>query len=231
MLKLIIILIFLVASVWLGIAMIQHPGYVLIVYQPWMMQVPLWFAVLSVIVFLSLFFILIVSIDRMQFWWFKIKNWWHIRQEHKSYSKTQHGLTLLIEGRWKKSEKLLLAGTHQSFEPLMNYLAAAQAAQEQGAIERRDEYIQKAYQMAPEAELAIGITQAELELKRHELAQAEATLTRLREKSPRHPRVLALLEKVYVRLGAWKELHALLPSMRKAKLITADELMHFEKKC
>lgn len=229
MLRLIILLIFLVASVWLGLAIMQHPGYLLIVYQPWMMQMPLWFAILAFLVFLSVFYLLVISIDRLQFWWFRIKNWLRIRREHKSYSKTQHGLALLIEGRWAKAEKLLLAGVNQSVEPLMNYLGAAKAAQEQGAYDRRDSYIQKAYQVAPDAQLAIGLTQANLELKHDQLEQASATLNHLRQISPRHPRVLKLLERVYVRLAEWKELYALLPSMRKAKLLNLEQAAQFEK--
>lgn len=229
MLRLIIVLIFLVASVWLGLAIIQHPGYLLVAYQPWMLQMPLWFAVLALLVFLSIFYIFVISIDRIQFWWFRIKNWLRIRREHKSYSKTQHGLALLIEGRWVKAEKLLLAGVNQSVEPLMNYLGAAKAAQEQGAYDRRDHYIQKAYQAAPDAQLAIGLTQADLELRHDQLEQAAATLNQLRQKSPRHPRVLTLLERVYARLGEWKALYALLPSMRKAKMLNAEQMAQFEK--
>ena len=94
-----------------------------------------------------------------------MKNWFRFRREHQLYSKTQLGLAALIEGRWKKAERLLLAGANKTIEPLINYLAAAKAAQEQGAHDRRDLYIHKAYQLVPHAELAIGLMQAELEFK------------------------------------------------------------------
>ena len=41
---LIIFLVLLVASVWLGMEVGRHPGYLLVVYQPWMVQMPIWFA-------------------------------------------------------------------------------------------------------------------------------------------------------------------------------------------
>ena len=133
----------------------------------------------------------------------------------QSYSKTQHGLALLIEERWSKAERLLLKGVDQSVEPLMNYLGAAKAAHEQGAFERRDKHIKKAYQVAPQADLAIGITQAELQIAQDQLESAMATLTRLRQLAPRHPRVLKMLEKVYVRFAEWKNLHNLyLPDLQ-----------------
>lgn len=227
--RLIIFLIILIASVCLGLLTIRHPGYMLIVYQPWMIQMPLWFALVSFLVFIGLFYFVIDSADRIGFLWFRMKNWLHIRREHQSYSKTQQGLAALIEGRNKKAERLLLAGVNQSFDPLINYLSAARAAQAQSAFDRRDRYIQKAYEIAPKANLAIGLTQAELELDQHQLEQAMATLTHLYQQSPRHPRVLQLLEKIYVKLGDWKNLQSLLPNMRKAKILTPEEYELFEK--
>lgn len=227
--RLILFLILLVASVWAGILLARHPGFLFIAYQPWMVQMPLWFAVLALFIVFALFYFCIHFVDLFHFWWFRFKNWLRFRREHKSYSKTQHGLSLLIEGRWKKAERLLLAGVNQTLEPLMNYLGAAKAAQEQGAFARRDSYIQKAYEVAPHDDLAIGLTQAELQFEQDQLEQAAATLNRLRESSPRHPRVLRLLEKVYVRLADWNHLQALLPALRKAKLLNAEQTEQFEK--
>ncbi|SRR5579883_526107 len=229
MLRLIIWLIILIGSVWLGVEIVQHQGYLLIVYQPWMVQMPVWFALLSAIVILVLFYLLITSVDFLQFWWFRVKNWFRFRREQRLYSKTQLGLIMLIEARWKKAERLLLAGINQSVEPLLNYLGAARAAQEQAAYDRRDSYIKKAYDIAPDAELAIGITQADLELKQDQLEHAIATLNHLRTISPYHPRVLKLLEKAYVRSADWQHLLSILPEMRKAKLLTAEQLELFEK--
>jgi uncharacterized protein HemY len=55
--RLIIILLFLIASVWCGVLAIKHPGFLLIVYQPWMVQMPLWFAFISFLIFFGLCYI------------------------------------------------------------------------------------------------------------------------------------------------------------------------------
>ena len=47
--------------------------------------------------------------------------------------------------------------------------------------------------------------------------------------TPNHPRVLHLLEKVYVRLADWSALLNLLPNMRKAKVLTKEQAVYFEK--
>lgn len=227
--RLLFILIVLIASVCLSVYVTLRPGYVLIAYQPWMVQMPLWFAILSLLLLLGLFYAVTNSLDQLHFMWFRFKSWLHLRREHQSYSKTQHGMSALIEGRWSKAERLLMLGVNQSIEPLMNYLGAARAAHEQRAFDRSDDYIRKAYEVAPKAELAIGLTQAELEYSQDKFQRAAATLTHLQTLSPRHPRVLKLLEKIYVRLGDWKSLQALLPSMRKAKLVNAEQTEQFEK--
>ena len=45
--RLILFLLFLIASVSFGLVVVRHPGYLLVVYQPWMVQMPLWFAILG----------------------------------------------------------------------------------------------------------------------------------------------------------------------------------------
>lgn len=229
MLRLILILLVLVVSVWVGLLVVQHPGYLILVYQPWMVKMPLWLAILGAVIFLVLFYLIIDSIDRLNLLGYRIKNWFRFRREHQYYSKTQLGMAALIEGNWKSAEQLLLAGTHQSLEPLINYLGAARAAHEQGAFDRRDKYIQEAYKIAPKAEIAIGLTQAELQIKQQHFEQAQANLQRLRELSPKHPRVLKLLEKVYVHQADWGNLHLLMPALRKAKVLTPEQTEIFEK--
>lgn len=238
MLRLILFLLFLIASVWLGIEIMRHPGFLLLFFQPWIIQVPIWFAALTLLIVFVLFYLLIDSIEQFHFLWFRLKNWWHIRREHRSYNKTQQGFSALIEGRWKKAENLFLSGIKQNLQdtpqestvskPLINYLGAAKAAQEQHALDRRDEYIQKSYQLAPDAELAIGIMQAELEIEQHQFEHAIASLNHLRQKDPYHPRVLNLLQQAYLRLGDWQNLLELIPSLRKAKIFSAESQLQFE---
>lgn len=227
--RILVLLIFLAVSVWVGLVIVRHPGYLFIVSKPLMIQMPLWFACFALFALLGIFYILINSVDRLQFWWFRVKNWLRLRREHKSYSKTQHGLALLIEGRWAKAERFLLQGAVEGVDTLMNYLGAARAAQALQAFDRRNKYLLKARQVAPHAELAIGLTQAELEIEHHQFEQAASTLKRLRALSKRHPSVLKLQEKVYVHLGNWDQLAALLPDLRRAKVLTTEQADQFER--
>lgn len=229
MLRLLIFLIFLVASVWLGLEIFKHPGYLMIVYHPWLIQIPIWFAILSFLILLLLFYLLINGIDRLHLLAYQIKSWLRLRQEQKAFSTTQHGLAALIEGRDKVAEQLLIRGATKTNEPLINYLGAARAAQAQNALDRRDRYMQKAYQAAPQATIAIGLAQAELEMAQHQYEHAAATLNHLRQMSPKQPQVIKLLEKTYTRLADWTNLLTLIPSLKKAKILTDEEFQVFEK--
>lgn len=227
--RILVFLIFLIASVVLGIEIVKHPGYFLIIYQPWLLQIPLWLGLLALLLTFVVFYLLIDSIAQMHFMWYRVHHWWKLRREHKSYNATQHALMLLIEGRALKAEKLFLAGVPDNTCPLLNYLGAAFAAFEQKAYERRDSYLQKAHAVTKEADMAIGIVKAEMDIAEHHHEQAAATLNHLRQLSPSQPRVLKLLEKVYVHLGDWQHLLELLPSLRKAKLLTKEQQEQFDK--
>jgi HemY protein len=132
------------------------------------------------------------------------------------------GLIELAEGNWSGAEKRLLKYAEDSETPLLNYLAAARAAQHQGAHERRDHYLRLAHQGMPAADIAVGLTQAELQIAHRQMEQALATLTRLRDIAPRHTQVLKMLMHLYERLQDWEQLRALLPELRKRKVLAAE---------
>lgn len=139
-----------------------------------------------------------------------------------------HGLIELAEGRFAEAEKLLLKQLKHSDNVLLTYLSVARAAQQQGAHERRDDYLRKAHEATPTAEVAIGLTKAELQLAHQQYEQALANLTHLHEISPKHAYVIKLLLKTYHRLADWKNLQLLLIDAKKQQLLSSDELNNLE---
>jgi len=153
------------------------------------------------------------------------------RQERRQRLARQHltrGLLEFAEGHFDKAEKLLVGDAEWSDTPLLNYLAAARAAQRQGAYERRDAYLRLAHRHMPTADVAVGLTQAELQLAHQQFEQALATLKHLRETAPRHSHVLRLLASLYEQLGDWEQLRRLLPDLRKAKTASPEALSALE---
>jgi HemY protein len=226
----IVFLFIFVISIFVGFKIAQDPGYALFSYQHWTVEMPLWFALLSIVVLFFIGYLMMLLVDSIDFSLYRWHNWLRWRRKYKSYSKTNRGLIELIEGHWKTAEHYLLEGIRQSDAPLINYLAAAKAAHEQGAYDKRDSYLRKAHDLAPQADVAIGLTQAQLQLSQGQLEQALATLGHLRTVAPKHKFVLKLLERLYIRLGDWQALLKLLPSLRKAKLVDDEYIRGFESK-
>lgn len=149
----------------------------------------------------------------------------HKRLAEKARHSLEQGLIELSEGRFAKAEKILLQNVEHNEKALITYLAAARAAQYQGAHDRRDDYLRRAHKNNPEADIAIGLTQAELQLDHNQNEQALATLNRLNELSPQHSYVLKLLAKTHRRLSDWDSLRDLLPQLQKAGALN-DEKLH-----
>ncbi len=137
------------------------------------------------------------------------------------------GLIEVAEGNFSRGEKLLTKRVNRADAPLLNYLAAARAAQLQGDGERRDKWLRLAYEETPDAANAVLLTQAELQLAAEEYEQALATLRRLQENAPNHSQTLFLLGRLYRELEDWDQLSELLPKLRKQGRIPAGTLQEW----
>lgn len=217
--RLLISLIALLAAVWVGVTISKDPGYMLLVYRGWSMEMPLWFALFVLILFCVLLYFFLRLLFGIIHSWDLLTNWLRVRRKYRAYSKTNQGLLELIEGHFSSAEVLLLKGAKQTDFPLVNYLAAAKAAHERGAFDRRDKFLQKAHMVAPKAEIPIGIWQAEMLIEQGQLEQALVVLQRLQTLSPKHASVLKMLERLYIHLSDWDSLLRLLPTLRKARMI------------
>ena len=145
-------------------------------------------------------------------------------QKNRSRKKLTRGLIELAEGNYARGERLLAEGAHKSDTPVLNYLNAARAAQEQGATDRRDNWLMMAYENDTDSSRAVLLTQAELQTQDEDYERALATLRKLEEQSPGHPQGLALLATIYERLGDWDNLRELLPQLRKRKAMSPAEI-------
>ena len=134
------------------------------------------------------------------------------------------GYIALAEGRLARGERLLTRGARLSETPLLNYLAAARAAQMQGDRERRDGWLRMACEQEPAAEDAVLLTKAELELEDGQYPEALVSLNRVRERHPTHAQALKLLGELHYRRSEWQPLAALLPLLRRRGNVPAAML-------
>lgn len=231
MFKLVVGILSLAVVVLAAILFVQKdPGFVLVKYGDFSVETSLAFGILAVaIATLLIHFIFRVL---MSIWNLPgaVKRQSKSRRYDKSRRLLNQGLIDLAEGRFDQAESNLVKLVEYSESPLVHYLAAARAAQLQGKHDERDSYLKAAHEARPEAEMAIGVTQAELQLAHQQLEQSLATLTHLRGIAPRHNHVLRLLARVYFELEDWQSLVELLPDIRKKKLLKESILKNMEGK-
>jgi len=103
-------------------------------------------------------------------------------------------------------------------QPLVNYLLAAEAAQQRGDEMRANQHLQRAAELAENDPIPVEITRVRLQLARNENHAARHGVDKLLEIAPRHPEVLRLAEQAYIRTGAWTSLLDIIPSMAKANV-------------
>ena len=138
------------------------------------------------------------------------------------------GYLSLIKGDWRAAEKRLTAHADNSPIPYVSYLAAAQAAQEQGKLAERDDYLSRAYKAAPKETLAIGLTKARLHQVAGQWNMARATLEDIQSLGKNNPQYTAMLMQVHQRSKNWQDAKTLLPNARKQEALSAQALDDIE---
>lgn len=185
----------------------------------------------TILILLMLYFLFNISLRllfRLLHMSDHLHHWQTLRRASLAVESQQNALLELSRGHWRSAEREFVRHVKYTDKPLLGYLNAARAAQQQLAIERRDRYLQLAHESDSQAELSIGITQAELHISNQQLEQALAILTGLQALEPKNTHILGLLLKLYRELNDWVQLSKLIPMLRKHHVLTVDETTELE---
>jgi HemY protein len=206
----------------------ESPGYVLIGIGQWSIETSLVVFTISLIMGFFIFYLFF----RFLGWLLRLPGQIKARGKSVKFNRSQEaliaGLVDSAEGNWERAEKVLIKHASHSGAPLLHYLTAAKAAQSRGAIDKRDEYLRKAADQVPGSDIAIGLTQAELNLSGNQFDQALETLTRLHSIDPTHASVLKLLHQTYQHIGDWEGIRKLIPSLHNNKVLMEAEIKLLE---
>ena len=139
------------------------------------------------------------------------------RRQRRAREDTQRGLLDLAAGNWKSAEELLTRSAREADSPASNYIVAARAADLLDAVERRDEWLSRAQENAPEERAAALVTLAEMQMRRAQDEAALQTLEQLDASGDLNSRGLELMARLLQKLGRGEQLLALAPRLRSAK--------------
>lgn len=222
-------LIVFVAAVLLALVLRDHSGNVLIIAQPWRIELSLTRAVLlllaAFIVFhLGLRFLAWVGAGPDRF-----RSWRSLRAEKRDHELLESGWISVLEGRYTEAEKdlaKLLGKSRSANRKVLAGLASARAAHHQGEYERRDQVLDTARTAAgKESRLqeAVATVAAEMYLDQNRPQDALVLLQPLQDASSRYFHATRLLLRAHRQLGNYDRVYELTRLLLRRSVIDKAE--------
>ena len=216
MLKVLLLFVLLIAGIVVGPMIAGHQGYVLIQTDNYNIET----SVTGLAIILILAMVVLFAIEWLLRRIFRTgahtRGWFVGRKRRRARKQTEQALLKLAEGDYQQVEKLMAKNADHAEQPVVNYLLAAEAAQQRGDEARANQHLERAAELAGNDTIPVEITRVRLQLARNENHAARHGVDKLLEVTPRHPEVLRLAEQAYIRTGAWSSLLDIIPSMAKA---------------
>ncbi|MBS1204784.1 MAG: protoheme biosis protein [Proteobacteria bacterium] len=216
MLKVLLLFALLIAGIVLGPMLTGHQGYVLIQTDNYNIETSVTGLVIILVLALVVIFALEWVLRRIFRTGAHTRGWFVGRKRRRARKQTEQALLKLAEGDYQQVEKLMSKNADHAEQPVVNYLLAAEAAQQRGDEARANQHLERAAELAENDPIPVEITRVRLQLARNENHAARHGVDKLLEITPRHPEVLRLAEQAYIRTGAWTSLLDIIPSMAKA---------------
>lgn len=222
MIKVLLLFLVLIAGIILGPMLAGHQGYVLIRTDNYDINTSVTGLAIIYILSVVVLFVIASILRRIFRTGAHTRGWFLGRKRRRASQQTKAALLKLAEGDHHQVEKLMSRHADHAEQPMVNYLIAAEAAQQRGDEIRANQHLERAAELAErDDQLPVEITRVRLQLVRNENHAARHGVDKLLEIAPRHPEVLRLAEQAYLRTNAWSSLLEILPAMEKVKI--ADE--------
>ncbi len=203
-----------VLAVALALAGRYDPGYVVLVYPPWRMEISFISFVLLVAglvvggVMLLRLAALTLNLPRI------VREQRERRAARKRDDNFVGGIAAYTEYRYQDAEQSLGQWQGDGVRMGLARVLAARAAQEMRAVAQRDRHLQEATQHG--AELAAQLFEAEACLDAKDAAAALVAISRAKEIAPQHTTLLRLEFKARQLTGQWDEVERLLDLLMRS---------------
>ncbi|MEW6133005.1 MAG: heme biosynthesis HemY N-terminal domain-containing protein [Pseudomonadota bacterium] len=213
-----------VLAVALALAGRYDPGYVVLVYPPWRVE-------LSFVSFVLLLALLIVGAYLLTRLAIATLNLPRTVREHKARKEAERqiesftdALAAFLEGRFQEAEKIAAKLVTEPRREMLARVLAARAAHESRAYGRRDAYLAEAKDN--DRPLAALYAEAETRLEDRDLTGALAAIEAGKVLSPAHTALQKLELRVRQQLGQWDEVLKLAEQLGKANALDEATLLH-----
>jgi len=225
---LISMLIVAVLAVALAMAGRYDPGYVVLVYPPWRMEISFISFVLMVValvvggVVLLRLALLTLDLPRI------VREQRERRAAKKRDENFVGGLRAYTEYRYQDAEQSLGQWDGDEARLGLARVLAARAAQEMRAFPQRERHIQEA--TGHGAELAAQLFEAEAQLGIKDASAALVAINRAKEIAPQHTALLRLELKARQLIGQWDEVDKLLDALARSNALESGVAIQVRRK-
>lgn len=225
MIGLLLALLALALGAVLALALASDPGYVLVAFRGYTLELTLATGVLSLLLALVLLLALIWLLRLGNpLGLFRRETWRRLLRSRDAARDSAEGLQLLLLGQWQEAYRLLVRGADGSRSPALHYVAAALAAFRRGDRVGWHWCLEQAEKTAHAPVQGLNSLRALLETRAGHHEQARVILHTLQRLAPGKPFVLEQLRDLSLELGDWDTLALLLPELERHKVGTTAEL-------
>lgn len=226
---LLVVLLALVVAVIAGHYVAADPGFIVIGYGGKVVRTTFaFFLLVLAAIFIGLMALIGLARNLRQLRG-RLQQWSEDRRQRRAQDALNSGLVAMAGGSYADAERLFTRGLNSADEPQVYYLAAAEAAQAQGAAGRRDNYLRLAHDARPEIRNELDIRRAGWLLDEGRDDDARQLVERLAGATVGHPQVLKLRYELLRRDQDHEALLALVPDLRRDHVLSHDAANQLER--
>ncbi|MGR3807274.1 HemY protein [Pasteurella testudinis DSM 23072] len=150
--------------------------------------------------------------------------WFSRRKRLKAEKQTLAGLIKMDEGDYAKAEKLIGKNAKHASEPVLNFIKAAEAAQQKGDEFSANKYLIEATKLAGNDNLIVELARTRILLQQGKLSAARSSIDSLLLLAPYNPEVLRLAIEIYLQSKAYTSLDELFSRVENKLNYTPEKL-------
>ncbi len=216
---LVIVLLALAAAVVAGHYVAQDPGFIVIGYGGKVVRTTFAFFALVLVIGVIVLFALLRVLAGLGGVRGRLAEWSRTRRRQRAHDALASGLAAMAAGDYARAEQLFTRSVDDDSHAEAHYLAAAEAAQAQGAAGRRDNYLRLAEDNDPELRVTTRIRRAGWLLDNGRVSEARPLIERLAATEQGNPQVLRLRMLLYRMTGDSAALLELAPDLRRDRVL------------
>lgn len=154
--------------------------------------------------------------------------WFGNRKRKLAQKQTLEGLMKMTEGDYSKAERLISKNAKHSDEPVLNFIKAAEAAQQRGDDLSANKHLLEAAKIAGPNSVAVEIARTRILLQQGKLPAARSAVDSLLVLAPNNVDAFRLAIEIYQQSKAYKALDNVLELIGKRSFLSAEEFERLE---